>query len=189
MKPVIYIDQTPEAPLKPQNKLISETKDMKDIKDYLHFYLPAGIGVYVFPDESITNGFLDRYKQLYPSGEYAPVLTSKNYNHFLKSGYKPVLRPLSDMTEEEAREVVLLRSPIGSVKDSDSIVIVESMADGKRIKWHFAGVPNIPRFVNTDELNPRQFILLLSKGFDLFNLITEGLAIDKTKLNSQTNEK
>lgn len=64
---------------------------------------------------------------------------------------KPILRPLSSMTEEEANETNTWlqwteRSSIGQISGYDA----------------------------------EQVRLMLLKGFDLFNLISEGLAIEKT---------
>ncbi len=82
----------------------------KTIKDYLHFYLKSGISVYIFADNSLTadsinDGFLAEYVKNYPNGVYNPVLTIENYERFLKDGYKPILRPDTDMTAEESQEI------------------------------------------------------------------------------------
>lgn len=85
----------------------------KEIKNYLHFYLKSGISVYVFTDDSITDGFLEKYVTDHPNGVYNPVLTTENYERFLKDGYKPILRPDTDMTPEESQEMQLLQEGKG----------------------------------------------------------------------------
>jgi len=88
---------------------------------------------------------------------------------------KPILRPLSSMTEEEARELF----PTGT----DTIAEYKKTPIGWAITYSIdAGEEGT--YVNThdlqwNELSPRQFSLLLSRGFDLFNLIPEGLAVEK----------
>ena len=85
---------------------------------------------------------------------------------------KPILRPLSDMTEEEARDLCQI------VDGDESEQVAENSAlkyFRQREEWYGAriylllGKPNAWRY-------------LLSKYFDLFGWIPAGLAIDKTKI-------
>jgi hypothetical protein len=69
---------------------------------------------------------------------------------------KPILRPLSDMTQKE-------RKQIGPT-------------------WHKEYEPEI----TDNEFNTEEIRLMLSKGFDLFGLIDAGLAIDKTTLQTSS---
>lgn len=73
------------------------------------------------------------------------------------------LRKLSSMTEEEA--------------------IVSKFAD-----YDYRGVIVYydPMFPDSEQFSPDQFTYLLSRSFDLFNLIEDGLAIDRDSL---TNDK
>lgn len=71
---------------------------------------------------------------------------------------KPILRPLSDMTEVE-----------------------RTMFDGMHLsysetKWPFIGI------------EPQQFTWLLKQDFDLFNLIESGQAIDRSTLSTPTDK-
>jgi hypothetical protein len=102
----------------------------KDIKDYLHLYLGC---------ECLGNN--GKPYTLKPS--HFPSNWKEGIN-----GHKPILRPLSDMTEEEKKDY----------------------NNRKQRKGHMAQV----HAYNT--------LWLLSKHFDLFGLITDGLAIDKTTL-------
>ena len=90
--------------------------------------------------------------------------------YFLPEQVKPILRPLSDMTEEEARE--MWSKCYGEF-------------DGGKCLLHLTAT------VDADERNDSEFDIilgypdawryLLSQHFDLFGWIDAGLAIDKTK--------
>lgn len=108
---------------------------MKNIKDYLHLYM----GCQVMYDDD--QGKLTYYLMY--------NILATNEWHLVK----PILRPLSDMTEEEMKIVTVS----GLMSDLKYII--------NRNKW-----------------TPERFLYLLSKGFDLFGLIEEGLAIDATTL-------
>ncbi|MEO7044702.1 MAG: hypothetical protein ABI091_05295 [Ferruginibacter sp.] len=125
----------------------------KELKDYLHLYLNSSISVFIFPDESITDGHLDKYRKDYPNGIYNPLLTFNNYKQFLNDGYKPILRPLSDMTDDEDCERLNFYYDYDNAKYLDKTII-----EAEVTKY------------------------LLSKHFDIFGLIEAGLAIDATKI-------
>lgn len=94
-------------------------KEKKEkLAEYLHLYLKSGISVYIFADnslsaDSINDGFLHEYVKNNPNGVYNPVLTTENYERFLRDGYKPILRPDTDMTSEESQEMQLLQEGKG----------------------------------------------------------------------------
>jgi len=69
---------------------------------------------------------------------------------------KPILRPLLDMTEDEGKELDW------------------TFRLGWESRWDGIGIPQV--------LKPEEFRYLLSKGFDLFGLIHDDIAIDKTTL-------
>lgn len=69
---------------------------------------------------------------------------------------KLVLRPLSDMTEEELKHFG-----------------VSETLTKEELQQHFFDCP----FFTPDE-----YVYLLKHGFDLFGLIEDGLAVDKTKM-------
>jgi len=118
----------------------------KNIADYLHLYL--GCEVMLWTDA--TNPvFEPERKRL--------VIDAKVYDHItlktaLDVGAKLILRPLSDMSEEEAKEL--------------------GLNDLAKILYH-----GTQRVFSFDQVR-----YLLSKHFDLFNLIGEGLAIDANTL-------
>lgn len=81
------------------------------------------------------------------------------YDNFKKieSGeWKPILRRLSDITEEEALEIW-------------------NMDEECLVRYHSEKV-----MIGFD-LYTDSFLYLLSKGFDLFNLIDSGLAVDNNQ--------
>lgn len=122
---------------------------MKDIKDYLHLYLGCEV--------SVTN--LD--------GRYTRLITHEFFSTFYNeddgafyNDPKPILRPLSDITDDEIDDVWNLEEP-------EHVLV---MAYEKN---------NVVRKVALCSERTRY---LLSRGFDLFGLIEAGLAIDKTTL-------
>lgn len=145
-----------------------------ELKDVVGFYL--GAYVYVFTPESVTDGFLTKYLKDYPEGQYKIQLSLKNMEEMLFKGYAPILRPLSDMTEEEASEMWLLlgwNERIPKEHRAEDIireftVIEEDNGTTNNAHWGY-------------------FIMimpyLLKQGFDLFDLISTGQAINSTTLN------
>lgn len=77
----------------------------------------------------------------------------------------PILRPLSDMTNEEKDELGF--KAFGVLRDS-------------------LGAPTLPQRFVSIKWAARNTAYLLSKHFDLFGLIESGQAIDATKFNSPT---
>lgn len=87
---------------------------------------------------------------------YPVIRNKKNWDKAVVNDLSLIqlsLRPLSDMTDEEKYK---LQNMVGA------------------LEYH--------HFKNDGICSPIAFRFLLSKHFDLFNLIPEGLAIDKTKL-------
>jgi len=114
---------------------------MKEIKDYyLHLYL--GCEFYL---SEAKNDFvhIDR-----PMGVWDLSQNEKYEDRIIK----PILRPLSDMTEEEQSEV------------------------------NFRDINAAWAYTNEEVWSFEQVRYLLSKHFDLFGLIESGLAIDSTTI-------
>jgi hypothetical protein len=110
---------------------------MKEIKDYLHLYL--GCEMLTVDGRIVTLNLTNLGFAL--KGIIGSELS------------KPILRPLSDMTEEEKIELKL------------NMVQATTLNHAPEIMWTF-----------------EQMRILLSKCFDLFGLIEAGLAIDKTAI-------
>lgn len=85
---------------------------------------------------------------------------------------KPILRRLSSMTEEEAREFCVYCP-------SDWKVVVTPDQHGIYIKCWKVGDLESMQIVDLEAVTASQFQYLLSKHFDLFGLIDAGLAIEK----------
>lgn len=91
----------------------------------------------------------------------------------LTADYKPILRPLDSMTEEEA--ITLYDEMFPDVQRRDDFkakIIIDQVT---RTGVYYEGKVSIMDYVNW-------FPWLLSKSFDLFGLIDSGLALDATKL-------
>lgn len=90
---------------------------------------------------------------------------------------QPILRKLSDMTEEEAKELLRIRHPKGIYERHSSLCI--------DYYWQEGHLPQGKKYeyqMDLSEATPDQFHYLLSRGFDLFGLCEAGLAIDKSTL-------
>lgn len=141
--------------------------NMKELKDYLHLYI--GCDAYVFPDETLTNGWLEQKLKEIPKMEYKIPVTHDRVRYILERGYKPILRPISSMTEEEAKHLITLRG----------------YTDVSNVNFINGGVefdhPGMTTYINFDKQTPEQFAYLLSRGFDLFGLLESNLAVASNK--------
>lgn len=139
----------------------------KNIKDYLHLY----IGCEVMIETNGEEGFKAVLKGVCES-EVEPGKTIAIIDNSYDEGYafheffiedaKPLLRPLSEMTVNEGREL-------------DNIQRL-SKKQGRLLLTNTNGWEVIQSGA------PEGFRFLLNRGFDLFGLIEAGLAIDKTKV-------
>lgn len=151
---------------------------MKDIKEFLPFYLGC--------DATVFSELFDE-----------PLRIEITLQNLLKWGtnifqIKPHLRPLSDMTDGELLEIF----KIVSLTDLSDCDFEFGDGDEKWVNAIYNGyvADSISYSGDTlmcmnnngtfSPLNPQStsFQYLLKQGFDLFNLIPEGLAIDKTKI-------
>src|SRR5688572_9361170 len=150
----------------------------KKITDYLHLYLGCEV---LLPEHKIDRGTIP--------GIVGTFLGYADYHRLdCRIGFragpegrcntyllKPKLRRLSDMTEDEVLEYAKIdRRQTQSVKIDDGKWWSYLDADNNFYKW-------MP--VDFDMPTPEGMRWLLAKGFDLFNLIDEGLAIDKATFN------
>jgi hypothetical protein len=117
----------------------------KKIQDYLHLYMGCeGIAKTIAPFKTrlVVSNWSDDLR------DGIELCQVEEYN------FKPILRPLSDMTKDEESELRNIWSDEYETGNNYTSII----ADAAQIKW------------------------LLSKHFDLFGLIEAGLAIDATTL-------
>jgi hypothetical protein len=164
---------------------------MKDIKDHLHLYL--GCDVAREHVESRSKKFFEYGRLVGASNSEVEkgktvAIIDVGLDHFHEwyiEETKPILRPLSDMTEQEAWEFV------GGKSDHlyDDLKIDKIDKTGISISYviNAGDEGSFPQSHKFDffALGPEQFKHLLSRGFDLFNLIPEGLAIDKTTIKPE----
>lgn len=86
-------------------------------------------------------------------------LDTEEYHHEVDiSDFKPILRPLSDMSKDELEKIVEIGEVNHRGESPENFVI----------GWK--------------AYTPNTFAYLLSRSFDLFGLIESGEALDKTKL-------
>jgi hypothetical protein len=136
--------------------------DSKNIKDYLHFYLGC---------ECIINWENPEYEE---NGKVRKLDSLRIYEmltEYPEAICKPILRPLSDMTEEEAKQFYVSD---GWGENLENIVVTDGGIDFT--------IARTSGYCIFSRLRPSSFLTLLSKGFDIFGLIDAGLAIDKTKI-------
>jgi len=125
-------------------------------QDYLHLYLGCDVMV---ESLALSNDNTPGNSQIKGPFKLVAVGIMEQTVHVKLDGYtvtasdiiKPILRPLSDITEEEATECGWM-----------GLFTLEHFAEKKLYK-------------------PTSFHYLLKRGFDLLELIEAGLAIDKTK--------
>lgn len=119
----------------------------KKLSDYLHLYLGCE-AIETLHDHKCIIHEVRKDGKCY-------VLGDALFSDLLDVNYiKPILRPLSDMTEEERREMM-------------------------REKHQYdTGNPRSHELTN----HARRILWAISKHFDLFGLIESGLAIDSTTL-------
>ena len=112
---------------------------------------------------------------------------------FLPHNVKPILRSLSDITEDELGELIIVFSGEDSSyyiasKNTYGIEIDSKEDDGMCLNIHYAGGMDCVCKDNNEYYaypGAQVFAYLLSKGFDLFGFIEQGLAIDATKREAQ----
>ena len=141
----------------------------KDIKDYLHLYLGCEVMDLYNDRVAVMNGILTMNE-----GIKVCVFYKTTWQLSVEE-VKLILRPLSDMTEDEADIIWELTGWYDGINGCVRI--------GEIIKEFFVLEDNEGEPRNSSWLYLMKALpYILSRGFDLFGLIQEGLAIDKTKL-------
>ncbi len=131
---------------------------MKDIKDFLHLYVNSECE-FGYEGRDKKRGTIE-FCDTFGANVFDPSLIPTGFRKVNPDLIKPILRPLSSMTEEEGMEIF-------EDWNSDSPNSRDVIKNNDPLELTFL---------------PSEFQKLLSKGFDLFGLCEEGLAIDKTKL-------
>jgi hypothetical protein len=117
-----------------------------NIKDYLHLYLGCDI--------QLKDGSIEKLKTV---DSEISIVNMGWGNAQGADEVSPILRPLSDITEDELK-----------------LCHIYSSVEHAKICWK-------ERFLSP-LIKPKDVVYLLSKHFDLFGLIDAGLAIDVTTL-------
>jgi len=130
----------------------------------------------------------------FPAEGIRHVRTLDAYNYY--QGWEDIrlhLRPLTDMTEEEARELVGMELPAFNKDVFKLSGIYPAGVDytyGSGIEYDLTGFPTQVEDCRTQlfhQLSPTQFHYLLQRGFDLFGGIEAGWAVDAKTVNNNTN--
>ncbi len=164
----------------------------KKIEDYLHLYLGCECLVTIYDKERVVDfvGINESYYFLVCEGDKAATEWFKE-----KYPVKPILRPLSDMTEGERKElwdIVFQKRFISEFKGNTVFINKDNngiprwvLSSGvERLGIQFDGRIWADSDLHVWDHNQHEITRwLLNKGFDLFSLIESGLAIDKTTLN------
>jgi len=141
--------------------------------------LYLGCEVYIFPKETIENGWLKARLTKLPDLQYKHELTISNFNIVLDAGYLPILRPLSSMTEEHKEQLFDYLWPAGlwSIVWAGKINVIEGLLDIPESEYDIA--------VRVREvMSHGLWAKLLNKArelnYDCDNLIETNQAIDQT---------
>lgn len=167
----------------------------KDIRDYLHLYL--GCEVEWGFDGRKKKGVLIGKDERYGWQIFDPLNVIVPYQYCRTDLLKPILRPLSDMTEEEVLELCKTASPTffgdyrfakweanrsphemchWTVTNKNSIYCFNvSSVDGD------VYISDEDGDIDLVSIDGNYRFWYLKKGFDIFGLIEAGLAINKTK--------
>lgn len=134
----------------------------KDIKDYLHFYIGCEC-VTLIDDDFVEVGILKGVTESEVTPSKMIAITGNGFDEWFVEDIKPILRPLSSMTEEEKREY---RKSIHGISTDN---ILPEISAGRLIKEHHS--------LKSAECTR----WLLSKHFDVYNLIESNLAVASNK--------
>jgi len=181
----------------------------KKLEDYLHFYLPVKVelnngGSKVYNRIAVAVGNMDneyRYVTL-RMGEGIKAFT----NSILFSEpnrIKPILRPLSDMTEDECLKLCSIVSPtiFGDFRYKKWAVSIERIWDSTQKNYtvkregdsHSFEVDCIDgdillwddgQMIDSPYMNFNYRFEYLKMGFDIFGLIEDNLAVNACKLKT-----
>lgn len=154
---------------------------MIQIKDVLHYYI--GQNCHIVYHDGLEGENVITYALL---GQFA--LTGKFSYH--PKTVKPLLRRLSDMTEDEMICLYDCEYLYGNHATKSEVYKAGfKPGNGNIIEIHYRGPEGGTgyrsgcQYVQLNRLSERQFHYLLKQGFDLWGLIESGQAIDQKTLN------
>ncbi len=159
----------------------------KELKDVIHFYLGCDIEINVYGKDRVATlmGIDPQYYHLKMPGDMAPT-TYFNGKYVIK----PILRQLSDITEEELRELICLRYFENRDIFEQTLGRIERREEYKMTTRFGTSIPfstfdkegkhQMTGTFSSSSLNPYQLQYLFKQGFDLFGLLESGQAISPT---------
>jgi hypothetical protein len=136
-------------------------------KDIAHLYL----GCECLVETGIETQPIKLTGISYDEGELWCHFENTETGYALVEDVKPILRPLSDMTEEERRVLILERYSVSNT-------LTKSWIDNNVMYFETTGFTQGGKFY-INEYTPDIFLYLLSRHFDLFNLLDTNQAIKK----------
>lgn len=164
---------------------------MKELKTYAHLYLGCEVRNY-YGNETYDEGVLVGIS----ASEVEPnktIAIFSNGGTVFQECYiedaKLILRPLSDMTEEELRELIRYDKLKEQYENPSYERIGFDKLTGIDIHYYIPteeGSLYNSWTLNFHAMNAHDFAWCLSKGFDLFQLIDAGLAVSKTEGNERS---
>lgn len=140
----------------------------KDIKDYLHFHLGCEV-------HSLGGGTA-KYRLVGIDYDGSPLFrTITSGFDMVLTDWKLALRPIQSISKEELKEWAIM----GGINEQS---IKEKHLEAAQKSIQNKGLDALLLDDGHPKLAFQLFRWLLSKDFDVFELIPEGLVIDKTKL-------
>lgn len=180
----------------------------RDIKDYLHLYIGCQVKRTDIDDYGWTLVGVSA-SEVEP-GRTVAIIGGPVFQEWYAEETRPILRPLSDMIEDDFKEFAKPKSfavyqsywyaceretdpefegdiveHIQDACDDDPENVIMFNTRDKSISYGWISYDEVYHSFSTKE-HADWFKFLLSKGFDLFNLIPDGLAIDATTINKAT---
>jgi hypothetical protein len=160
----------------------------KKIEDYLHFYIGQNITVCEYEGApftaKLTGVVTERTDHELMMRVQCFIEDEQEENNGSIAWYDADemvelhLRPLSSMTEEQAKEYAIIKGYSSEAVNTNFKFIQEGFEFGEGTVTFLCLHPPYG-----NKHTPEQFIFLLRMGLDLFGLIDAKLAIDATTLN------
>jgi hypothetical protein len=172
----------------------------RNILDYLHLYLGCGVETNIQGQMFQQYGALkiDKLTVTDLNFIHDALERQERYNGPTIYHIKLKLRPLADMTSDEIIEVARITSalPVGWFEPKHYEVryvghpntgIEVCVSNKYAVRVTFKGEIYFHNYTNPNAaiylpMTPSIIVYLLKQGFDLFGLISDGLAIDKSEL-------
>lgn len=134
----------------------------KTLKDVIHLYVGCGCEKFLLRD---------------PKTRLSTILSASLMEEVntvgATIGVKLLLKPLSEMSEEDAKRLIRMKY----AQDIKDVRLYNMGEYSVEAQITFDGFDWMPAMFYIAEMNPSQFLFLLSKGYDLYDGITHGWAV------------